>query len=330
MKITLFFLFISNLFAFDRCLLNVKAQFDNLSATGRDIPIKVKKGVFEKLSYTFRPLNKMGIDNHFQGIQRLPGENNFILTGSNLNTKSGDLIIINNGEIVKRETLGAWPYWHPGGFQTLQNFVAIPVEEYKKSEVAKILFFDFHDLTSPKKLPVLINIPNTKSGAVFFHQFPDGKYLIGSYNMTKIDLYFSNTSNLLDGFEEKPKFSFDRRKFDLGLMKPFDFGAQSVNIIPQCDGKLFFVFFQNTGKAPPLINKDDRALLFNLDLNTKGNPVTLVSMKKLVCKKNCNFSAAAGIYINEEGKLFVYSAPHYLKFKQNHYTIREFKEQKIP
>jgi hypothetical protein len=331
MKFTLFLLVISTYsYAFDRCLTNVKDQFERLSPIGVDTPIKVKKGVFEPKSYTHRLLNKVGIDNHFQGIQKLPGINNYVLTGSDIGRKGGDLVIINNAEIIKRVDLGKWPYWHPGGIQIHENILAVPVEEYKKSEVAKIYFFDFSDVTNPRKLPIIIDIPKTKAGAVLFHRLQDDRYLIGSYNMTRIDFYFSNTKNLLDGFEKQSRFSLDRRKFDLGGSQPFEFGAQSVNFIPQCDGKLFMVFFENTGKATPLFSKDDRGLLFSLDFNAKKNPVSLISVKTFKCLKSCNFAAAAGIHIDNEGKLFIYSSPHYLSLKQNHYNIREFNEKVRP
>jgi hypothetical protein len=330
MKITLLLILLHTYaWASGECLMNVKEQFENLSPHGDDITIKVKKGVFIDMSYTNRPLNNLGIDNHFQGIQKLPGLNNFVITGSDINEKSGDLIVINNGEIVRRLTLEKWPYWHPGGIQVQDNILAVPVEEYKKSEISKIYFYDLADVTYPTKLPILIDIPRTKSGAVLFHRFPSGQYIIGSYNMNVVDFYFSKSTNLLDGFENIPRYSFDKQKFDFGGKPPFYFGAQSVNFIPQCDGKLFMVFFENTGKVTPIFSKDDRALLFSLDFKAKGNPVSLVLVKGFTCGKRCNFAAATGTYINQ-GKLFIYSSPHYLTFRQNLYNIREFKEKKRP
>ncbi len=330
MKITLLlFLLHTYTWASSDCLMDVKEQFENLNPHGDDISIKVKKGVFIDKSYTNRPLNNLGIDNHFQGIQKLPGINNFVITGSDIGEKSGDLIIVNNGEIIRRLTLDKWPYWHPGGIQLLDNILAVPVEEYKKSRISKIYFYNFADVANPVKLPIFLDIPRTSAGAVLFYRFPHGQYLIGSYNMTVVDLYFSKSNFLLDGFESNPRFSFDRRKFNLEGKPPFEFGAQGVNLIPQCDGKLFMVFFENTGKLTPVFSKDDRALLFSLDFKAKGNPVSLVSVKGFTCGKRCNFAAATGTYINQ-GKLFIYSSPHYLSFHQNQYNIREFKEKKKP
>lgn len=328
MRIILFvLLFYINGWSFENCPQNVKDQFEKLSPHGKHIPIKIEKGVFLKWSYTNRALNGLGLDNHFQSIQKLPGENNFVLSGSDINEKRGDLIIINNGQIIKREPLGKYPYWHPGGIQLLGDILALPIEEYKKTEVGQIYFFDFKDVVNPKKLPVMIDIPKTKAGAVFFYRFPDGKYLIGSYNMSKIDFYFSNTSYLLDGFEKIPRLTYDRRKFGMGQSKPFEFGAQNINLIRQCDGKLFLILFENTGKAAPVFNGDDRALLFTLDLNNKENPINLVTTKIFNCNKRCNFAAAAGTYIDSFGRLYIYSSPHYLSPHQNSYSVQEFGEK---
>lgn len=328
MKISIFLLFIwSNGWSFEGCPFNVKEQFEKLSSHGKDIPIKVEKGVFLKWSYTNRALNGLGIDNHFQSIQKLPGENNFVLTGSDIGEKRGDLIIINKGKIIKREPLGKYPYWHPGGTQLLGDILALPIEEYKKTEVGQIYFYDFKDVTNPKKLQVMIDVPKTKAGAVLFYRLPDGKYLIGSYNMSKIDFYFSNTSYLLDGFEKTPRFTYERKKFDLGQSQPFEFGAQNINIIRQCDGKLFMIFFNNLGKAAPVLNGEDQALLFSLDFNAKVNPVSLISKRGFYCGRGCNFAAAAGAYLDNLGRLYIYSSPHYLSFHQNSYNVTEFSEK---
>ena len=329
MKIIIFLLLASSYsWAFDSCLKDVKFQFENLSSHGRVISIKVRPGIFDKYSYTLRALNHLGIDNHFQGIQKLKGINNFVISGSDLPRKRGDLITINNAEIVKREIIGVWPHWHPGGIQLLGNILAIPVEEYKKSEIGKIFFFDYTEVSNSQKLPILIDIPQTKAGAVFFHRFWDGKYLVGSYNMSRIDFYFSNSTNLLDGFEKAPRFGIERKKFGLGGKPPFEFGAQVINLIPQCDGKLFIVLFQNNGKGAPIFSGEDQALLFSLDFNAKGDQVNLVAMKNFSCVKNCNFAAATGSFIDEQGKLFIYSSPHYLSKNQKHYEIKEFAEKK--
>lgn len=328
MKIILFiFLASGYTWAFDQCLIDVKDQFESLSPNGRDIHIKVKNGIFEDKSYTSRALNNLGIDNHFQGIQKLPGKNNFVITGGDFKRKNADLLIINNGEFVKRESVDKWPYWHSGGIQILGNILAVPVEEWKKLKIARIHFFDFSDVLNPKELPIFIDIPKTKAGAVLFYRFPDGKYLVGSYDEITINFYFSKTENLFDGFELKPRFSFEPKKFNIGERKPFKFGAQAVNLISQCDGKLFMVLTENTGKAAPVFNKDDRALLFSFDLNENENPVSLVSIKTFDCHKKCNFAAATGIHIDDRGKLFLYSSPHYLSFKQDSYNIREFSEK---
>ncbi len=320
-KTFIFILFSCCAFANNLCVNDVKSQFQMLSTEGREIPVSVEPNVFEGKSYILRPLNNLGIDNHFQGIQKLPGKDNFVITGSDLKNKRADLVFINDGKISKRLVMDVWPYWHPGGISLLGNLLVVPLEEYKKTRIGKIIFYNFNNLNHSTKLNVSINIPFTSAGAVFLYNLPDGRFLIGSWNMNIIDFYFSKTKNLLDGFEEKPRFSVDKKDFKLGDRKPFEFGAQGINLITQCDGKLFLVLFQNTGK---LANKDDRALLFSLGLKENNADIELVTTKNFNCGKKCNFAAAAGTYINDQGKLFVYSSPHHISFDGKKYSIKEF------
>lgn len=317
-KTFIFILFSCCAFANNLCVDDVKSQFQMLSTEGREIPISIEPNVFEGKSYILRPLNKFGIDNHFQGIQKLPGKDNFVITGSDLNNKRADLVFVSDRKITKRIVMDVWPYWHPGGISTSGNLLVVPLEEYKKTRIGKINFYNLSNFT---KLNVSINIPTTSAGAVFFYNLPDGSFLIGSWDMNIIHFYFSKTNNLLDGFEEKPRFRIDRKDFKFRDRKPFDFDAQGINLITQCDGKLFLFLFGNRGKAG---DNYDRALLFSLVLNEKNAQIELVTTKNFDCGKKCNFAAAAGTYINEQGKLFVFSSPHHRSFDGKKYSIIEF------
>ncbi len=253
-----------------------------------------------------RPLNKFGIDNHFQGIQKLPGDGNYVVTGGDIKLKRADLFLINNYKVDKRITLDHWPYWHPGGIQAQAGIIAIPIEEWKKEKVSKIVFFK-----NNKKLNYELDIPHSTAGAIAFEKLPDGRMLLISYNMSKLDFYFSKSESIAEGFENHPTYSLT------GLKS----GAQGMGLITQCDGKMFLMTFHNTGKVPPLFNGKDMALLY--ELNLKSQTLKLVADRHLDCSGKCNFAAGAGVHV-EKGKLSIISVGHFFKKRRKVLYIGEF------
>ena len=90
------------------------------------------------------------------------------------------------------------------------------------------------------------------------------------------------------------------------------------------------MLFEDTGHIAVLLPKDNRALLFSLDLERKKDQIALISHKAFKCHRKCSFAAASGTYIDDQGKLFIYSSPHYLSLKGNKYSIVEFGQKEIP
>lgn len=253
-----------------------------------------------------RPLNKFGIDNHFQGIQKLPGKGNYLVTGGDLKNKQADLFYVQNSKVNKRITLGKWPYWHPGGIQTFEGITAIPIEEWKKERISKVIFFN-----EDKRLSYELDIPNTTAGAVAFARLPDGRFLLISFNMSQLDFYFSKNGIIEDGFENHPTFS----------LKGLKSGAQGIGLIPQCDGKMFLMTFNNTGKVAPIFNGKDMALLYQIDLEQKK--LSYVTERHLNCSGKCNFAAGAGVHM-EKGKFSIISVGHFFKKRGKVLYIGEF------
>ncbi|TDJ07486.1 MAG: hypothetical protein E2O68_03525, partial [Deltaproteobacteria bacterium] len=259
------FLFMSSSNA--KCVKDVVNQWKNLKHHGKRIYIKNNDRIFRKNSYTMRIRNKLGIDNHFQGVQRIPGEKNFVVSGGDIRAKRADLFVIIDGKFQRRINLDMWPYWHPGGIQVYDNILAVGVEEWKESKVGKIYFYDFKDPENPIPLKTWIDIPHTKTGAVFFHKLFDGRYVVGSHDQTNIEIYFSKTTNINDGFPEKADMVLNIRESAKGIKTGFLSGAQTINLIEQCDGKLFLTTFNNRGKMTPIRNDKDLGQLFSIDIS---------------------------------------------------------------
>jgi len=323
MKIYLIIPFLFINLSHAKCVKNVAFQWKNLNRNGKIFEIKNNDRVFRKHSYTMRIRNKLGVDNHFQGVQRIPGKNNYVVSGGDIRAKRADLFVIIDGKFDRRINIDMWPYWHPGGIQAFKNILAISAEEWKKNKIAKIYFYDFSDPESPKPLKTWIDIPHTKSGAVLFHKLSDGRYIVGSHDEETIDLYFSKTADINDGFPKNPDMQITRDDFVGGVRKDA-FSTQTINLIQQCDDKLFITFFSNHGKLAPVINKKDLGQLFSLDLSGDTPKLKFISEKHFVCKRKCNFAGATGVSISKDGKLSVLSTHHFRTPTRKKFYVVEF------
>jgi hypothetical protein len=310
-----------------RCVKDVVAQWKNLESHGNRIEIENKKRIWRrKNSYTMAPTNKLGIDNHFQGVQRIPGENNFVVSGGDIRAKAADLFVIVNGKFHRRINLDMWPYWHPGGIQVHESILAIGVEEWKKERIAKIYFYDFKDPEAAKPLKTWINIPHTKSGAIMFDKLSSGLYILGSHDQSNIEIYFSKTPNINDGFPGEADLILELSGFEkAGELR----SAQSVNLIQQCDGKLFMASFANWGKVTPIFNDRDLGQLYSLDISQNPPVAKHIVEKHFVCKRYCNFAGATGINIDKKGRLSVVSSHHFRRAITKKFHVVEFKQKTV-
>lgn len=311
-----------------KCVKDVVDQWRNLKHHGKSNYIKNNDSVFRKNSYTMRIRNKLGVDNHFQGVQKLPGKNNFVVSGGDIRDKRADLFVIIDGKFHRRILLDMWPYWHPGGIQIFENIVAVGVEEWKEEKVAKIYFYDFKDPEHPKALKTWIDIPHTKSGAVLFSKLSDGRYIVGSHDQKNIEIYFSKTADINDGFPEKADLIVEINKIKSEYAHYLS-SAQTVNLIQQCDDKLFLASFTNKGKLTPIRNAKDLGQLFSLNISGKTPVVKHVLEKHFSCKFNCNFAGATGVHINEKGELSVLSTHHFRRPVTKKFYVVEFRQKKV-
>ena len=250
-----------------------------------------------------------------------------MVTGGDIRSKKAELFTIIDYKFHKKVVLDMWPYWHPGGVQLQGTILAIPVEQYKDDKIAKIYFMDFKEPESPKFLKAWINIPETKSGNVFFHQLEDGRYLLGSNDEKELRIYFSKSKDINEGFSKYPDVIL--AKDNLKDVKNYEVLelASSVNLVNQCDGNLFLIFFFNRGKLSPVINDDHKAWLFTLNLKGPSPSLAFLAEKKFDCKRNCHFSAAVGSFIDERKKLGIVSSPYFRKFLKKDYRVTEFTQK---
>jgi len=241
--------------------------------------------------------NTLGLDNHFQGIAKLKGSNNFIISGGDFKRKEAHLFVINRGRVVKKMIIGKGNLWHPGGISVAGDVLAVPNQAYKTSGPDYIQFYDVRDPKNPKEL---FKIQMTIGMGISFHRRrSDQRYIL--IHGSKVSI--SKTANILDKF--KPS-------------RPLNFSAkQNQSIIEDCRTKeLYVVNFNNDSKAAPILPGKDIASLYKLNLNEGGASASGTKIKDYIFNcgyMRCNFAAAATLYI-ERNRIKIRATHHYRRW----------------
>ncbi|HWM90567.1 MAG TPA: hypothetical protein VN493_07355 [Thermoanaerobaculia bacterium] len=204
---------------------------------------------------------------------------------------------------------------HGGGMQAVGRVLAVPVENGTSS---RVLFFDMANPASPVPLYTLdhSNVPQPSNpgnaGAVGVTRLADGRYLlvIAGNESASLDFYVSTTTSLLNPATQFTRFSTQASGFQGDY--------QNVNLVTQCDGRIFLVGTHNDTDIPSAGN--DWACLHEVR-NGAGNTVSLTSLgcKHLYCGyptgsvgsvRHCNLDASGGIYIDSAKNLVLYGVEH--------------------
>jgi len=211
---------------------------------------------------------------------------------------------------------GLTKYWHAGGMDVCGDILAVPLEnsEEKKSIIR---FYDFSDTTRPKIIKGEIKI-NGNSGGVAMTRRDDERFLCASWTDSddgpdRFDFYITTKPNDLSSWEK-------RATYDYRIITPEDNRNpkfQAINFIRQKDGRLFLIGTENSNKLAPILSGKDRAYLYEVVEYTDANG----NLKFHLMKVNqrdfegggsfSNFGAAAGIFVNGQNTMAIYSAHHW-------------------
>jgi hypothetical protein len=279
--------------------------------------------------YTLEAENTYGLNNHFQSIQRLRIGPYAVVSGSDVNGPMSQLFL---AEVPSRCAAGTGRWgsnldggaaprrpeppaddkvelrtdveqdrWHPGGLALLGDVLAAGLDHGDGG--ARVQFFD---TAAPRELKPLFSVPldYDRSDAVGLASLPDGRVLMGLRLRDHFRFYRSLSTTLTDGFEADAGFWVP----DAGDVA-IDF--QNIALVRQCDGALFMIGLHNTSAGSPFVEGQDVAWLYALE---PGPPPTLtpLAQRNLDCAQGyCNFDAAGGVFITDDGELILYGAPHY-------------------
>ncbi len=222
--------------------------------------------------------------------------------------------------------------WHAGGISVLGDILAVPIYGNGKNEGsqqvhAKIVFYSMVKPEAPQRLNFTIDRPGVKAAAVALTKLPNGYILVAVWSDSdslerRLDFYISKSTNILDGFhQQKVTWLASNVQASIGQQPNFS-NFQNINFITQTDGRLFLVGFHNTSDAAPTLPGRDFADLYEVKFpseTAEQDPprllvpnITKVENKQLICEdKQCNFDAAAGIYIDPNGILRLYATYHW-------------------
>ena len=286
--------------AYSKCINDVQKSLEKVSRKPRKyIDFKVTSKVFYSQNYRMSLFNKntLGLDNHIQGLAKLNGTENFIISAGDMKRKEAHLFVVNDGKVIKKLLIGKGNLWHPGGISVAGNVLAVPNQAYKTKGPDFIQLYDVRDPKNPKDL---LKFEAKIASSISLHRWKsNGKYLLLAGN----GILISKTSNILDGFESRKEFT--NKWFSAG---------NSQSIIEDCKTKeLFLITVRNTARVTP-IDPRGKDILTLYKLNLKEPGVFKIRDYEFKCGyMKCNFDSGTAIYI-EDDKIKIRAVHHYRRW----------------
>ncbi|HKP74212.1 MAG TPA: hypothetical protein VJT67_01660 [Longimicrobiaceae bacterium] len=282
-------------------------------------------------------------DNHLQGVQRF-GDFLFC-TGADLTENIAHLFIVRlqtdgdgvpTGGTLERIVALDRELPHPGGLQRLGNVLIVPLQGDAGS---RLVFVQVSDPANPVLLGGGSSIERpgrAKAGAAALARLPDGRLLAGGWceegSRGLLDLYLSRTGNLLDGF--LPAVTCELT----GMVQPGPAYQSIAFLQPEsrtaADGTpetcVRLAGLRNTQQGVSnWIHGQNFADLYELAIPQAALaawPDGTVSVRLVQSRAftfgefDGNFSAAAGLNVEADGRLTLYAAHHWRIGQELHFS----------
>ncbi|MFQ5648923.1 MAG: hypothetical protein ACE5IY_03190 [bacterium] len=324
----------------------VVASFSRIGTSGSYLAAR-DGGQIRGLRYTASVLNKLGIQNHFQGVQRLHAGNYMVVSGGDPHEPMAHLFVFKMGS---RRRHGSWnsniitgesppaqdklvrtvsidrKRWHAGGLSVLGDILAVPIYS-KEPDDCKIVFYHMADPENPELFDVTIDRPGVRAGAVAMTKLPGGRFLVAVWSDSdhlerRLDFYLSKSTDIFEGFEPRAlTWPASEARARNGRPTRFE-NYQTVNLINQADGRLYVVGLHNTSdKAPTLKGKDyadlweikfpEQSILQDRPVLSKPRVVKMRKLRFDDTGQQSNMDGAAGVHIDRDGTLNIYATYHW-------------------
>ena len=296
---------------------DVTEAFESLDTQGEDLAFW-DGGLITWPRYTTAVLNLLGMENHFQGVQRLHRGYYLALSGSDMLTPPGEVMIIKLGSRPAAGPFGSncdqtilpptgdklvWcrelidtTLNHPGGMCTVGDILVVPVEGKTGTQgISKVLFFDVSDPENPVMLNTLVDRTlgpqMMMAGMVAMTKLNNGRFLLAVGNCNYVHFYSSRTTDIADGFDTDSVPLWDSSMLQAIPGVTNFFCGSSINFLRQSDGRLFLISFNNHtwefSAIFPFDEERNMAYLYTVDFPdddySQIPAITVVAEKEMNC-----------------------------------------------
>ena len=282
------------------------------------------------------------INNHFQGIQRLndPHGKYFVISGGSNDFKHAHLFVVEmgshhqgtaaigtnllfNGTPPESDTLkqlillDKGQFWHAGGISLCGDILTVPLENDQGS--SRIMFVNLQDINQPRQYKNVILREQTKAGAASLIRLKNGHFLCAVWTEAdghRFDFYLSDEPSITSHYQQMITIDWKDIK-NRGRNKP---RFQSIHFVREKDA-IYIIGTRSTSFFAPIFGKDNANLFevilpdeFQLDNQTNLNELCVEQIAGRSFDGGCKYydmGAAGGPFVNEKGRLLLYSGHHW-------------------
>ena len=272
-------IFLYPLFSAGQWVNNVRTAFNSLSAEPKVIIIQNAIEV---------PMEQ----GHLQGVQ-VVGEK-LLISGSSLNQSYLLQVDLASKKAEKLIPLMEAPFRHAGGLQASEEYLAVGIEDNFKKNVSKVCVYPLEGEALETAAPVLIiergGKPerNTAGATGILSSRPGQLVVVGDWDSRNWDFY-----------QCSPMGGHAMQTASHAV--PEDWPAyQSINLIADDEAIYAIGFYGNgqTGFADLILVSKPGALELIMEK---------VASKTFKCSDKVDFQTAAGLQVDQEGKLYVWA-----------------------
>lgn len=338
-------------------VVDLPGQFFGAAEIGERLAVW-PKGLAQWPRYTDTADNQGGVDNHFQGFQRLGTPGYAVISGGDPHAPRSHLFVM---RLASRGAAAMWgsnlllgslppaedgfvaridlnpTLWHAGGMALLGDVLAVPIEN-SDAGGSRVEFFGFRDPTRPTDLACGIARPGVKAGAVALTRMEDGRFLVGVWSDSELrppqqhlDFYMSTSTSLLGTGWNGP-FCFT---IEVARLPKY----QTIALLWNLDElgertDLHLLGFENGAKFPPDPAGPNYGHIYHVSLPRElGGFSDTLELEGLDPPKlfHCvdgfsDMDAATGVYRSPTGILGVYCAHHHVRRGERNKFLARFQE----
>jgi hypothetical protein len=274
-----------------------------------------------RLSFRAGAMSSVSRANHFQSVQRLPGDGpaRFVVTRETARREETDIGIVESsgprgGERVARAWDTGTDHTHAGGTQLVGRMLVVPLE--RGSGGSAVHLYDLSSTAAPRLIATIDHRGArgerlSEAGAAGMIALADGRYLlvVGTRHSRRLDFYLSGTGDLAAaGWRHLDRWDPSELETAIGDRR---FGAyQSLHLLAGKDGALYLL-----GSHRQFFHSDWLDLhQLAIRRGPGGAPaihLVKVGKKHLECgaaaADHCNLDAGTGLFIDGDGRLRIYA-----------------------